>query len=93
MRTPARAGNHAEQIAALRQIADRARERRVRATELLADRTIDKEVYEGLRLKSHADLDAAEAEIARLGAETGPAAPTLPDLDTVLRHVAGWQRG
>ncbi|MDP8921982.1 MAG: hypothetical protein M3O34_03800 [Chloroflexota bacterium] len=66
----------------------RARKRLTDAAVLLVDGTIDKAGYEHLRDKATADLEAAEAELARL---RGVAAmPTLPAFDDVLREAGGW---
>ena len=76
-------------IGQLERAAERARERLRRAGLLLVDGTLSKEDYQALRQRVERDLAGAEAEIERLRAE-GPAAPTLPDLDTVLTMLGGW---
>lgn len=53
------------------------------------DGDIDKAGYEALRDKVEADLDNADAEIARLRA-TRTEAVRVPPLDEVLREAGGW---
>ena len=78
-------------IRSLEQEASRARQRLTDAAVLLVDGTIDKVGYERLRDRVQADLELAEAEIARLTGirETRPA---LPPLDAVLAEAGSWQR-
>ena len=75
-------------LARQEQAAAKARRRLTDAAVLLVDGMIDKAGYERLRDKAQADLEGADAELARLRGEDG--APTLPPLDRVLREVGGW---
>jgi hypothetical protein len=56
---------------------------------LLVDGSLDKEGYQAVKATAEHDLNGAEQEIQRLRVER-PAAPTLPDLDTVLTMLGGW---
>jgi len=78
-------------IRGLERDADKSRQRLTDAAVLLVDGTIDKAGYERLRDRVQADLELAEAEIARL---TGirEVRPALPPLDAVLAEAGSWQR-
>jgi hypothetical protein len=84
------AGTHAT-IRRLESDAGTARQRLTAAAVLLVDGTIDKAGYERLRDKVQADLELAEAEIARLSG-IREARPALPPLDAVLAEAGSWQR-
>jgi hypothetical protein len=75
----------------LRREADKARQRLTNAAVLLVDGTIDKAGYELLRDKAQADLDAAEAELARRSIAVARP-PELPPLETVLAAAGGWRQ-
>jgi hypothetical protein len=75
----------------LKREAEKAWQRLTNAAVLLVDGTIDKPGYELLRDKAQADLDTAEAGIARLSIAL-VAPPVLPSLDTVLVAAGGWRR-
>jgi hypothetical protein len=77
-------------ISHLKDEAERARERLTKAAILLVDGTIDKAGYMRLRDTIQVDLDATEAELARLREER-PLEPELPSLDEVLANAKGWQ--
>src|SRR5207249_4685493 len=79
----------AERVAALEREAARARERMLRATEMLVDGGLAREQYDALIARQTITVEAAEAEIARLRAKGAPA-PTLPELDAVLAQAGGW---
>ena len=55
---------------------------------MFADGEIDKDGYELLRDKARADLDAATAEMERLG-QPAPAL-VLPSLEALLQADGGW---
>jgi site-specific DNA recombinase len=76
-------------IRGLEREADKARQRLTRAAVLFADGEIDRHGYELLRDKARSDLEAAEAELARLG-ESLAETPSLPPLEDVLRDIGGW---
>jgi DNA invertase Pin-like site-specific DNA recombinase len=80
----------AQRSKALEREAARARERLTGAATLLVDGTLDKAGYELLRDKHCAELDAAEAELARL--QAAAPAPTLPPLSEVLSQAGSWTR-
>jgi DNA invertase Pin-like site-specific DNA recombinase len=68
--------------------AEKARERIKRLALLYADGDLDREGYQWGRDQAQDDLEASEAELARLAAVTP--APALPPLETVLREAGGW---
>ena len=73
---------------ALEQAAVKSRERIKRLALLFADGELDREGYELARSQVQADLQAAEAELARLGNRN--AGPTLPPLNEALAELGGW---
>ena len=77
-----------QQAQHLEQAAARSRQRIARATEMYVDGNLTRANYDALCAKNSADIEAAEAELARL--RSASATPTLPPLDGVLREVGGW---
>ena len=73
----------------LEQSVERARERLRNAALLLVDGALDRDGYELARDRAQSDLNAAEAELARIAAERP--APALPQLTEVLRSAGSWR--
>src|SRR5262249_8380777 len=85
---PAETADLTAQRQGLERAAQQARQRLTQATEMVVDGVLDKDGYDGLVAKARADLDAADAELARL---TGtPAQEPLPALGDVLAALGGW---
>jgi hypothetical protein len=90
LQQPDEVGAQREQrIARLTRQAERARERLANAAILLVDGGIDREGYELVRDRSHAELTAVDEEIARLDAVERR--PTLPPLSEVLAQIGAWE--
>ncbi len=73
---------------ALEQAFERARQRIVRGTEMLLDGDLDRPSYDAICARARADIEASEAELARLPSEQP--AVGLPDLQVVLREMHHW---
>src|SRR5207248_9841174 len=73
----------------LERSAEKARERIKRLALLFADGDLDRAGYELGRGQAQTDLEASEAELARVGSLRP--VPTLPPLDEVLRLAGGWR--
>jgi hypothetical protein len=67
---------------------EKARARIRRATDLFVDGAIDKAEYDDKCRRERAELDVAQAELARLRAYRPPS--PLPPLDEVLGEIGGW---
>ena len=76
--------------AELEKVTAEAKTRLARAAGMLVDGNLDKLGYEAVRDQILADVEAANAELARLRGKEVPT--SLPDLDTVLRAVESWHR-
>jgi DNA invertase Pin-like site-specific DNA recombinase len=85
-----REGPGAKTIQALTAVVAKAQERLKRAAVLLVDGDIDRPGYELLRDQAHSDLEAAQAELDRLGSVRAVGRPVLPPLDEVLSEAGGW---
>jgi len=88
LRQPARGPDSAERSRSLEQQATRVKRRLTRAAELFADGDLDKSGYDSLREKVRDDLDAINAELGRLAAQSP--APVLPPLPDVLQKLSAW---
>jgi site-specific DNA recombinase len=78
-----------KRVTHLKRQAAKARDRLANAATLLVDGGIDREGYELVRDRSHAELIAVEDELARLGAvDRGPVLPPLPE---VLAQIGAWE--
>jgi len=76
-------------IKACEQTQAKARERIKRLALLYADGDLDREGYDLGRAQAQVDLEAAEAELKRLGALERPAS-SLPQIEEVLNLAGGW---
>ena len=88
LRQPARGLDSAERSRSLEQQATKVKRRLTRAAELFADGDLDKSGYDNLREKVRDDLDAINAELGRLAAQSP--APVLPPLPDVLQKLSAW---
>jgi len=88
LRQPARGPDSAERSRSLEQQATKVKRRLTRAAELFADGDLDKSGYDNLREKVRDDLDAINAELGRLAAQSP--APVLPPLPDVLQKLSAW---
>lgn len=77
------------QIADLERIASDGKARLAKAAGMLVDGTLDKLGYEAMRDQVLADVESANAEVARLRGQEESA--ELPDLDAVLADVESWR--
>jgi site-specific DNA recombinase len=89
LRSPAEGAERRKQVQALERDAERSRKRLTDAALLLVDGKLDALAYGELRMRVQAEMDAAEAELARLRGVK--ADPTLPPLDEVLASAGGWR--
>jgi DNA invertase Pin-like site-specific DNA recombinase len=88
LRQPVKAGDAQRRAQHLEQVVERAKQRMTRAAEMFVDGNLDRTGYDGLCQKARADIEGADAELARLGEIN--ADPTLPPLDEVLKDAGGW---
>jgi hypothetical protein len=77
-----------QRLAQLERLLAKLRGRLTRSAILFADGELDRASYQLASDATRAELEAAEAEVARLRGV--PSAPTLPPLEAVLREAGGW---
>jgi hypothetical protein len=87
----AQQGSGRSRIPSLEAAREKTRKRISGASKLLIDGVLDREAYDITRAELGAELEAIDAELARLRGQERPV--ELLSLATVLRIVSGWSEG